>query len=280
MYGRNRDKRPVDRATERRVPSRWERQAQFCVPERNVWCGSGTQPPAQAPGDGRPGNAGFAGAGGGVTAVLVAFDFHASLSTHDVTTLLGEEFDPAIADEIAGLSERAVDGEIDLADSLRQRVRLLEGMPEERAVAAFDRVRLRPGAADLLGALQRADVRVAVITGSFERGVRAALDRERAVVDDLVANRLPVENGALTGEVEGPLVEGTKDEALDRIAVGTGIGPGETIAVGDDATDLPMLQVAGDAVGFRPTPLVEPHCDAVVQSIDDLELLFEQRGIA
>jgi phosphoserine phosphatase len=144
---------------------------------------------------------------------------------------------------------------------------------------AFEQVRLRPGGAGVLEALNDAGVHTAILTGGFERGVEAALAAEDVTVDTLVANRLPVVDGALAGDVDGPLVEGTKDDALERLAAERGVATDDTVAVGDGANDLPMLEVAGLAVGYDPKPAVEPACDEVVDSMAALAALFERRGL-
>lgn len=208
---------------------------------------------------------------------LVAFDFDGSLTTTDLAVLLGREYD--VAGEVRGLAERGLRGEAAFATTLRQRVSLLEGLPEERVEEAFERCKLRAGAADLIADLRRSGVPVAVVTGSFERGVEVALERAGVTVDHLVANRLVLENGALSGDVEGPLLEGGKDRPLEELAVAEGVALERTIAVGDGETDLPMLQVAGTAIGFDPEPVVEQYCDAVVTSIGDLRLYLEQHDV-
>lgn len=146
---------------------------------------------------------------------LVAADFDGTLTESDLAVLLGREYD--VAGEIRGLAERGLRGEVEFDRVLRQQVSLLEGMPEARVDAAFDRCKLRNGAADLIADLRRSGVRVAVATGTFERGVEAALDRAGVAADHLVANRLVTANGALTGEVEGPLIEGGRT-ACSRIS--------------------------------------------------------------
>jgi phosphoserine phosphatase len=118
-----------------------------------------------------------------------------------------------------------------------------------------------------------------VFTGGFQRGVEAALEREGVTVDAIVSNRLPVVDGALTGEVEGPLVEGTKDDALESHAAELGVDMADTVAVGDGANDLPMLEVAGLAVGFDPKPAVGPACDETVTTMAELRELLEARGV-
>ena len=106
-----------------------------------------------------------------------------------------------------------------------------------------------------------------------------ALSAEGVNVDTVVANHLPVRNGRLTGEARGPLIEGTKDDALEDLAAEVGVPLDETVAVGDGANDLPMLEVAGLSVGYEPKPAVEPHCDVFVESMADLRDLLEERGV-
>jgi phosphoserine phosphatase len=208
---------------------------------------------------------------------LVAFDFDGTLSDSEMTILLGERMD--VADRMADITERAMNDELSYAESLRERASLLEGLSEEDAEAAFDGVRLRPGAADLIERLHDAGHHVAILTGGFERGVEHALEREGVSVDTIVANRLPIEGGRLTGGVEGPLVTGTKDEALESLAGDLDVPLSRTIAVGDGANDLPMLEVAGLSVGYLPKDAVRPACDAVVASMYRLGKLFEGHSI-
>lgn len=223
---------------------------------------------------------------------VVAFDFDGTLSDSEMTVLLGDQCDRAektsaddgaqrrsVADQMDEITERAMNNEIEYAESLRQRCALLEGLDDEKAQAAFDQVVLRPGAADVIEALRDAGVYVAILTGGFERGVAAALESEGVEVDAIVANRLPVADGVLTGAVEGPLIEGTKDDALDVLTAVVGEDRENTIAVGDGANDLPMLEVAGLAVGFDPKPAVAPACDVVLESMTELRDRFEREGL-
>ena len=210
-------------------------------------------------------------------AMIVAFDFDGTLSDSEMTVLLGQR--NGTAADMADITERAMNDEIEYAESLRQRCALLEDLPDEEAQAAFDQVALRPGAADVIAALREAGVYVAILTGGFDRGVAAALEAEGVEVDAIVANRLPVADGALTGAVEGPLIEGTKDDALEVLAAAVGEDRTDTVAVGDGANDLPMLEVGGLAVGFDPKPAVEPACDVVVESMAELREVLERDGI-
>ena len=208
---------------------------------------------------------------------LIAFDFDGTLSDSEMTVLLAER--AGVADEVAEITERAMNDEISYAESLYRRADLLGGLSESEVEAAFDEVRIRPGSARLIRRLRENGHHVAVLTGGFERGVERALEREGVTVDTVVANRLPMANGALTGEAEGPLIEGTKDDALESLAADIGVPMASTVAVGDGANDLPMLEVAGLSVGFVPKDAVRPVCDAVVASMYRLGKVLEAHGV-
>ena len=219
---------------------------------------------------------------------VVAFDFDGTLSDSEMTVLLGEHCDRAgpggrdgqsVAAQMDEITHRSMNDEIPYAESLRRRCALLEGLDDDAAQAAFDQVELRPGAAGVIERLREAGVYVAILTGGFERGVEAALEAEGVEVDTVVANRLPVADGTLTGEVAGPLIEGTKDDALEVLTAVVGEDRTATIAVGDGANDLPMLEVAGLAIGFDPKPNVEPACEIVVETMTELESVLEKEGV-
>ena len=208
---------------------------------------------------------------------LIAFDFDGTLSNSEMTVLLGEKL--GVDDEMAEITEKAMNNEISYAESLRSRAELLAGLSEADAEDAYSNVELRPDAATLIDRLREAGHTVAIFTGGFERGVQRALEADDTEVDRIVANRLPIEDGELTGEVEGPLIEGTKDDQLEELAGELGVDMSETVAVGDGANDLPMLEVAGLAVGFEPKPAVEPSCDEVVSTMLELDELLVGRGV-
>ncbi|MFB6353363.1 MAG: HAD family hydrolase, partial [Halobacteriales archaeon] len=144
---------------------------------------------------------------------------------------------------------------------------------------AFEAVELRPGAADVLAALAEAGVPTAILTGGFERGVRAALGRAGVTVDRVVANRLLDDGDRLTGEVAGPLVEGAKDDVLAGLAAEFDVPLADTVAVGDGANDRAMLEAAGFAIGYEPRPAITDVVDETVDSMPALFQLLRRRGV-
>jgi phosphoserine phosphatase len=208
---------------------------------------------------------------------LVAFDFDGTLADSEMLDRLAASH--GVGEAVADITERAMAGDLSYAESLRERARLVAGLSSEDAASVYQCVRLRDGAGDLLTALDEQGVPVVVLTGGFGRGVEAALEAADARVDRVVANRLPEADGRLTGEVEGPLIERPKDEALGDACADLGVDPAEAVAVGDGANDVPMLRAAGLSVGFRPKPAVRKHCDDVVDSMDELAALLAERGV-
>ena len=208
---------------------------------------------------------------------LVAFDFDGTLSDSEMTVLLGEE--AGVAAEIAAITDAAMAGQLSYAESLHERVQLLAGLSTAAMEAAFAQVRLHPGAAALLGRLRSAGVPVVILTGGFERGVDAALAAADVAVDAVVANRLTVADGRLTGGVTGPLIAGTKDTALAEVCARWGTSPADAVAVGDGANDLPMLEAAGTAIGYDPKPVVAEVVDATVTDMSQLAATLEAHGL-
>lgn len=208
---------------------------------------------------------------------LVVFDFDGTLSPAEMNVLLGRRIGAEA--EMADLTDRAMRGELRYPESLRSRVALLDGLSVEEVDRALEAVALRPGAADVLSALADAGVHTTILTGGFHRGVIAALDRAGVGVDRVVANRLVVADGALAGRVEGPLVDGTKDDVLIEVAQELDVSLADTVAVGDGANDRPLLETAGYAIGYDPKPAVEDVCDVTVTSMSELLAALHRRGV-
>jgi phosphoserine phosphatase len=176
--------------------------------------------------------------------------------------------------EVAAVTERAMRGELDFAAALDARVALLAGLEEsaiDRCLA--DRVELMPGAELLVGTMRAKGARCVLVSGGFTRfanpvGARIGFDR-------VIANRLEVADGRLTGRVERPIVDaGTKERALAEESAG--LAHADTMAVGDGANDLPMIRAAGLGVAYRAKPIVAAEAAVRVERGDLTALLYMQ----
>ena len=198
------------------------------------------------------------------------------------STLIGQECVDELAakvgagERVAAITERAMRGEIAFAPALRERVALLAGLPEGVIDEVLeDRVRLNPGARALARTMRANGAYVVIVSGGFRQFTRAI--RERIGAHEDRANTLAIEGGRLTGKVAEPVLgEGAKLGALREIAAGMGIALDETLAVGDGANDLPMLQAAGLGVAYRAKPKVAAGAHARVDHADLTALLYAQ----
>jgi phosphoserine phosphatase len=176
---------------------------------------------------------------------------------------------------VAEITRRAMNGEIDFVGALNERVALLRGMPASVLDAAASRIRLMPGAQLLLATLRRAGVYTALVSGGFT--VFAEPVAARLGFDRVVANRLDIADGKLTGTLIPPIVgAATKRETLSSLAGELGLGLGATMAVGDGANDLPMLQDAGLGIAFRAKPAVAAAARWRIEHGDLTALLYAQ----
>ncbi|MCB0882888.1 MAG: phosphoserine phosphatase SerB [Thermoleophilia bacterium] len=184
----------------------------------------------------------------------------------DSTLIRAEMIDVMAADvgrgdEVAAVTERAMRGELDFAESLHRRVALLEGMPEERVDALAHDVPLMPGARTLIRTLKAHGYRIGIVSGGFTH-VTDVLARMLGI-DYAAANTLEVRGGRLTGRVTGPVVDRRgKAEALARFAEREGVPLDQTVAIGDGANDLDMLAKAGLGIAFNAKPVVREAADA------------------
>lgn len=199
---------------------------------------------------------------------LVAFDFDGTLSGDEMIVELAVE--AGVGDEVEAITERAMAGDLSYAESLRERVGMLAGLEREGFHRALDRVQLRPETKATINRLREEGIYVAVLTGGFRRGIERCFAKDGVIVDTVVANELVIRDDRLTGAVRGPLIEGAKDRALTNVARRLGHHAADSVAVGDGANDIPMLRLAGIAVGFDPAPAVVEYCDFKIDTLDEI----------
>lgn len=174
-----------------------------------------------------------------------------------------------LKEQVAAITEATMRGEIaDFRQSLIQRVALLKGVPVDALQAVYDqRLGLTPGAETLLAACKAAGLKVLLVSGGFS--FFAERLRARLGLDFVRSNLLEVADGALTGrvlpQVWGEICDGAvKRATLLDVASLMGIDPAQTIAVGDGANDIPMLQAAGLSVAFHAKPKVREVADVAL----------------
>jgi len=181
-----------------------------------------------------------------------------------------------IKPEVAAITRRAMNGELDFEAALAARVALLAGLPESMLEEVHrERVRLMPGATTLVRTMRARGALTALVSGGFA----PLVDRVAREVGFEIAqaNRLELADGRLTGRVLEP-VRGAQDKLalLERLRAERNLRPEETLAVGDGANDLPMLEAAGLGVAFHPHPAVAGAARVVVRHGDLTALLYLQ----
>jgi phosphoserine phosphatase len=196
----------------------------------------------------------------------------------DSTLVRGEVIDELAARagraaEVARITAAAMNGELDFAESLRARVRALAGLPVEVLDEVREALVLTPGARTLIRTLQRLGFRCGIVSGGFTQITDPLA--ETLGLDFAAANTLEVADGRLTGGLVGDIVDRAgKARALIRFAAEYGIPLEQTVAVGDGANDLDMLNTAGLGIAFNAKPFVreqahtalnQPYLDAVLQ---------------
>ncbi|MGH7111423.1 MAG: phosphoserine phosphatase SerB, partial [Stellaceae bacterium] len=204
---------------------------------------------------------------------LLVADLEATVIENEMLDELADLI--GLGPRVAAITARAMNGEIDFLAALRERVALLAGVEARVLDAAAARIRITPGAAALIATMRREGAVTALVSGGFtvfaER-VGAALG-----FDHVVANRLEVSSGRIVGAISPPIVTGeVKRETLLALAAAHGIAPIETLAVGDGANDLPMLQAAGLGLAFHAKPRVAAAARFRLDHADLSGLLYAQ----
>jgi len=198
------------------------------------------------------------------------------------STMIHQECIDELADEagigahVAGITARAMNGELDFEDALRERVALLKGLPEAVIEKVYaDRITFMPGGATLVKTMKANGAGAALVSGGFTEFTRRVA--QDLGFDENRANLLHVAEGVLTGTVAEPILgRAAKVQALREIAARMGITADDVIAVGDGANDLGMLGVAGFGVALHAKPSVAAQCDIRVNHGDLTALLYIQ----
>jgi len=195
---------------------------------------------------------------------LIAFDMDSTLIQTEVIDELAAA--AGVGDEVASITEAAMNGELDFRQSLEKRVSLLEGLDESALAEIATRLPMTPGAERLVKTLKSLGYRTAILSGGFKYfGDRL---KERLGIDFVFANELEIKDGCLTGRVLGEVVDGQRKANLLRDLAGQeGIRLEQTIAVGDGANDLPMLDAAGLGIAFHAKPKVKASAGQVISNL-------------
>ena len=199
---------------------------------------------------------------------LIVMDIDSTLINEEVIDLLGEE--AGVGEQVAAITERAMRGEIDFKQALEERVGLLAGLGQEVFDRTFERATFTPGALELVQAAHARGWKVGVVSGGFHE----VADRivETAGIDYCLANRLEVVDGKLTGKLAADIV--TRERKLDALrswAQELGLPLSQTVAMGDGANDIPMIQAAGTGIAFCAKPKTR---EAAPFTIDERNLML------
>ncbi|MEV0163036.1 phosphoserine phosphatase SerB [Nonomuraea fuscirosea] len=194
---------------------------------------------------------------------LIVMDVDSTLIQGEVIELLAAH--AGCLEEVARVTEEAMRGELDFAESLRRRVALLEGLPAEVFEHVRKEVVLTPGARTLVRTLKRLDYRFAIVSGGFTQITDGLVDE--LGIDYSAANVLEVVDGRLTGRVVGEIVDRPgKARALERFAREARLPISQTVAIGDGANDLDMIARAGLGIAFNAKPVVRQAADTAVNT--------------
>ena len=176
-----------------------------------------------------------------------------------------------IEDQIAAITEQAMQGDIDFETSIKKRVGLLKGVATDDIRTLANEMPLMKGAEETVSSLKENGFEVAIISGSFD--IIADTIKGKLDVDNIFTNSLVEEDGILTGEVTGPLVSGSKLDVLSKLIEEKGYTLDECVAVGDGANDISMIESAKYGIAFNAKPALKENADLIVETRDLTDVL-------
>jgi phosphoserine phosphatase len=183
-----------------------------------------------------------------------------------------------VEDEMKAITQKAMAGKMDFEEALRTRVSLLKGLPISELEKLRENIPLTPGAKILVKILKHLGYKVAIVSGGFQFFIDHLKDRYS--LDYGFSNELGIEDGKLTGEVKGEIIDAkTKEKKLAMLAEKEGFSLKQVVAVGDGANDIYMLAKAGLGIAFNAKPIVQQHVSASI-NISNLELILYFLGIS
>jgi phosphoserine phosphatase len=201
---------------------------------------------------------------------LVVLDVDSTLIENEVIELLADA--AGSREQVAAITASAMNGEVDFEQSLRARVATLEGLPDSVLGEVARMIAVTGGVTEMIAGVHEAGGRVGVVSGGFHELVDGLA--EQLGLDYWRANRLEIADGRLTGRLTGPVVDAqAKAHTLREWAADFEVGLHQTVAVGDGANDLPMMAIAGLAVGFDAKAPVRDEAHVIMDTRDLSQLL-------
>jgi phosphoserine phosphatase len=201
---------------------------------------------------------------------LVVLDVDSTLIHDEVIELLAEH--AGSGERVARITERAMRGELDFSQSLRERVATLRGLDDSVFADVAARIRVTDGVPELVDAVHSVGGLIGVVSGGFHELVDGLA--ERLGLDSWRANRLEVVGGILTGDVDGPVIDAAaKASTLREWARDAGVPAERTVAIGDGANDLRMMRSAGLSVAFCAKPAVRAAANVAIDTRDLSQVL-------
>ena len=193
---------------------------------------------------------------------LVQLDVDSTFIQQEAIELLAAK--AGVLEEVSRITAAAMRGELDFAQSLVARVALLQGLSEDSFVQVQQEITLTDGAAELVTLLHQKGHCVSLVSGGFTNILQPMVNAMK--IDFYRANTLEVVDGKLTGKVLGAIVDrAAKADALREFATACGVDLSNTVAIGDGANDLDMMDIAGISIAFNAKPIVEAAADYAIK---------------